>query len=127
MKKGFTLIELLAVIVILAIIALIASPIVISIIEDAKQESAKRSMEAAVSATKTAYTLNQIDSLTYSLPEYVCDLDLDNNITGCDTNHGHIHYNTTGISYIENTAFNGYYCQYSSGNITCQTTQFPPD
>ena len=33
MKKGFTLIELLAVIVILAIIALIATPIVLEIIE----------------------------------------------------------------------------------------------
>ncbi|MDD2391730.1 MAG: prepilin-type N-terminal cleavage/methylation domain-containing protein, partial [Bacilli bacterium] len=33
LKKGFTLIELLAVIVILAIIALIASPIVVGLIE----------------------------------------------------------------------------------------------
>ena len=38
-KKGFTLIELLAVIVILAIIALIATPIVINIIEDSKKNS----------------------------------------------------------------------------------------
>ena len=37
MKKGFTLIELLAVIVILAIIALIAVPIVLNIIEEAKE------------------------------------------------------------------------------------------
>ena len=36
MKKGFTLIELLAVIVILAIIALIATPIVLSIIDEKK-------------------------------------------------------------------------------------------
>jgi len=35
-NKGFTLIELLAVIVILAIIALIATPIVLGIIEDVK-------------------------------------------------------------------------------------------
>ena len=33
-KKGFTLIELLAVIVILAIIALIATPIILGIIND---------------------------------------------------------------------------------------------
>ena len=38
-KKGFTLIELLAVIVILAIIALIATPIVLNIIEDTKQQA----------------------------------------------------------------------------------------
>ena len=44
-KKGFTLIELLAVIVILAIIALIATPIVLNIIDDAKKESELRSAE----------------------------------------------------------------------------------
>ena len=42
---GFTLIELLAVIVILAIIALIATPIVLNIIDDAKKESDLRSGE----------------------------------------------------------------------------------
>ena len=44
-KGGFTLIELLAVIVILAIIALIATPIVLNIISDAKKESDLRSAE----------------------------------------------------------------------------------
>ena len=44
-KKGFTLIELLAVIVILAIIALIATPIVLNIIDDTKEESSLRSAE----------------------------------------------------------------------------------
>ena len=35
-KKGFTLIELLAVIIILAIIALIATPIILNVVEDAR-------------------------------------------------------------------------------------------
>ena len=42
-KKGFTLIELLAVIVILAIIALIATPIVLNMIESARKSAAKSS------------------------------------------------------------------------------------
>ena len=45
MKKGFTLIELLAVIVILAIIALIATPIILGIINYARKESNERSAE----------------------------------------------------------------------------------
>ena len=48
MKKGFTLIELLAVIVILAIIALIATPVILGIINDAKENSNKRSAELIV-------------------------------------------------------------------------------
>ena len=50
MKKGFTLIELLAVIVILAIISLIAIPIVMDIINDSKKEAAKRSADGYVRA-----------------------------------------------------------------------------
>ena len=42
-KKGFTLIELLAVIVILAIIALIATPIILSMINNARKSAAKSS------------------------------------------------------------------------------------
>ena len=40
-KNGFTLIELLAVIVILAVIALIATPIIMNAISDAKKGAAK--------------------------------------------------------------------------------------
>ena len=41
MKKGFTLIELLAVIIILAIVALIATPIILDVVEDARKSAAK--------------------------------------------------------------------------------------
>ena len=44
--KGFTLIELLAVIVILAVIALIASPIVLNIIQNSQKSARARSVEA---------------------------------------------------------------------------------
>ena len=39
MKKGFTLIELLAVIVILAIIALISTPLILNVIEESKEKT----------------------------------------------------------------------------------------
>ena len=51
-EKGFTLIELLAVIVILAIIALIATPIVLNIIKDSKNSSVERSAELYLDQVK---------------------------------------------------------------------------
>ena len=60
--KGFTLIELLAVIVILAIIALIASPIVIGIIEDSRMEAAERGAEAYIEAVKNYSITNIFDN-----------------------------------------------------------------
>ena len=52
MKKGFTLIELLAVIVILAIIALIATPIVLNIIKDSRESAGLRSAEMYLDAVE---------------------------------------------------------------------------
>lgn len=61
-NKGFTLIELLAVIVILAIIALIATPIILGIINDARKGSAEESAKLIIGnvelAYSTAYTTN---------------------------------------------------------------------
>ena len=54
MKKGFTLIELLAVIVILAIIALIATPIVLNIITDTKGSATLRSADFYLDAVEYA-------------------------------------------------------------------------
>ena len=55
-NKGFTLIELLAVIVILAIIALIATPIILGIINDAREEAKQRSAEMVYTGVQYAYT-----------------------------------------------------------------------
>lgn len=54
-KKGFTLIELLAVIVILAIIALIASPIIIGLIDDARKESIRSSSYGILSSAEKGF------------------------------------------------------------------------
>ena len=56
-SKGFTLIELLAVIVILAIIALIATPIVLGIIDESKTNTSKVSAQYIVDAVESAYSI----------------------------------------------------------------------
>lgn len=53
-KKGFTLVELLAVIVILAIIALIATPIILNVIDNAKEGATKNSAYGYIDALEKA-------------------------------------------------------------------------
>ena len=60
-KKGFTLVELLAVIVILAIIALIATPIILNVISDAKKEAAKDSAYGYIEAIENAIIMNDFE------------------------------------------------------------------
>ena len=74
MKKGFTLIELLAVIVILAIIALIATPIILGIINDARKESNEISAELYASSVKNAIAAYQLTHPT--APEKFSDLNI---------------------------------------------------
>ena len=61
-KKGFTLIELLAVIVVLAIIALIATPIVMNTIKKVKVEATKRSIENYSKQVETAIATSKLDN-----------------------------------------------------------------
>jgi len=69
-RKGFTLIELLAVIVILTVIALIASPIIINVIENARMKA----FENSVYGVMETYKLKTIGDeeyvgKTYDFPE----------------------------------------------------------
>ena len=59
--KGFTLIELLAVIVILAVIALIATPIILNLIERARQGAAESSAYAYIEAAEKAAVVKMMN------------------------------------------------------------------
>ena len=65
-RRGFTLIELLAVIVILAIIALIATPIVMNTIEKSKKSAAERSADNYIDAVETAVATKRLDEIVLS-------------------------------------------------------------
>ena len=130
MKKGFTLIELLAVIVILAIIALIATPIILGIINDAKKESNERSAELYASAVRNAIASYQLTHPTAPTSFSELDIEHDGNvvcakeelyadgsfyIAGCTVNGDAVEY-TYGEQQITQVYKPQYY-SWSSGNI----------
>ena len=61
-KKGFTLIELLAVIVILAVIALIVTPTIFKILENAKEAANKRTVNGIIKGADLYYTESLMDA-----------------------------------------------------------------
>ena len=60
-NKGFTLVELLAVIVILALIALIATPIILNVINDAKKQAAKDSAYGYMDAVEKYIVSSELE------------------------------------------------------------------
>ena len=87
-KKGFTLIELLAVIVVLAIIALIATPIVMNTIKNAKKGAAERSADNYVKAVEQKVAESRIDGTKVANGTY--NIQPDGNLcptSGCGENN----------------------------------------
>lgn len=67
MKRGFTLVELLAVIVILAIIALVATPLIFNIIDHSRKSAAKSSAFGYVDAVERELALDDLDESKYNI------------------------------------------------------------
>ena len=63
-NKGFTLIELLAVIVILAVIALIATPMILGVVESAKKGAAESSVLGFVDAVEKQIMISEVEGTT---------------------------------------------------------------
>ena len=110
MKKGFTLIELLAVIVILAIIALIATPIILGIINDAKKESNERSVELYASAVRNAIASYQLTHPNAPASFSELDIEHDGNVV-CATEELY----EDGSFYIADCIVNGDEVEYTYG------------
>ena len=70
-KHGFTLIELLAVIVILAAIALIATPIVLKVVDGVRVSAAKQGVQNYMKAFDDKIALEQINSKGVPIGRYV--------------------------------------------------------
>ena len=75
MKKGFTLIELLAVIVILAVISLITTPMILGVIETSKESSAKVSAYGYIDAVETQVAINELDANKTNIEDGVYEVE----------------------------------------------------
>ena len=119
-KKGFTLIELLAVIVILAIIAVVATPIITGIIEDSKKASFERSAEGVVEATKFDIPEKLTEAgYTYEFENGEIDLGENVKVNNAKNLSGTIKYNKDGeVSYA---IHNDKWCVIKNNNETTTT------
>lgn len=106
-KKGFTLIELLAIIVILAIIAVITVPLILGIIDEAREKAAKSSITGYGAAVMFSYSRAEIDADTYIL-------------NSCDATDGScisITNSDTSATKIYKVEFSGDVVKCTSGTI----------
>ena len=90
-NKGFTLVELLAVIVILALIALIATPIILNVINDAKKQAAKDSAYGYMDAVEKYIVSSELEDESIKDGTYrVEDLNKKISVKGSTPDNGNI-------------------------------------
>ena len=77
MKKGFTLVELIAVIVILAIAALISTPIIMNVINNVKLNNYRNSMYGLLRAVEEDHTSSGAMTSEYVIVDGVVDPDIE--------------------------------------------------
>ena len=112
-KKGFTLIELLAVIVVLAVIALIATPIVLNLVKTAKIGAAEQSVTGYVKAIENTIIKDMINNKEVSDGNYKYN-SIEADISGKRPTSGKY---TVKNGRVESGNFcvDGYYIEYKNG------------
>ena len=97
-NKGFTLVELLAVIVILALIALIATPIILNVINDAKKQAAKDSAYGYMDAVEKYIVSSELEDKSIPDGTYrVEDLNKKISVKGSTPDNGNIEIKNSSV------------------------------
>ena len=97
-NKGFTLVELLAVIVILALIALIATPIILNVINDAKKQAAKDSAYGYMDAVEKNIVSSELEDKSIKDGTYrVEELNKKISIKGSTPDNGNIEIKNSSV------------------------------
>ena len=97
-NKGFTLVELLAVIVILALIALIATPIILNVINDAKKQAAKDSVYGYMDAVEKYIVSSELEDKSIQDGTYrVEELNKKISVKGSTPDNGNIEIKNSSV------------------------------
>ena len=116
-KKGFTLVELLAVIIILAVIALIATPLILNTIDDVRVGAAKVSTVSYVKAIELKVASNSIDDKMYADKDDYVYNEIGVDVKGT-TPTGGIYSLKDGVVTVGTFCIDGYEVKYTDGNAT---------
>ncbi len=125
MKKGFTLVELLATVVILAIIAIIATPIINNVIETSKESANQRSIEGYANAVRNEYYNQQTGGgIPVIDAEFLANVDTQGNEITCDSvlysdDYQVVLYNCTIADEIDKK-----YCYADGKHYACDDSEF---
>ena len=112
-KKGFTLIELIAVLVILAILALIVTPLVMNIIRKAQVSANKRSIDAYGRSAEYAIATYILDNNDF--PESFADITVE--YSGAEVVCSTKTINADGSVYITGCTVGGVAVDYTYGYL----------
>ena len=125
MKKGFTLVELLAVVVLLAIVALIATPIIGNVIETSRESANQRSIEGYADAVRNEYYNQQtgggipvIDS------EFLSKVDTEGNEISCENVLYSTEYQVILNKCTIADEIDKQYCYASGNHYDCDDSEF---
>lgn len=116
-QKGFTLIELLAVIVILAVIALIATPIIIGVIDKARAKSAENSAYGVIDAARLAYTESIMSNSTIPFNTSMSAADL--SVSGQGPTAGVYVITDAGEVEVHGLKIGEYTCNGNTKGVSC--------
>ena len=125
MKKGFTLVELLATVVILAIIAIIATPIINNVIETSKESANQRSIEGYANAVRNEYYNQQTGGgIPVIDAEFLANVDTQGNEITCDSvlysdDYQVVLYNCTIADELDKK-----YCYADGKHYACDDSEF---
>lgn len=107
MKKGFTLLELLAVVIVLAIIAIITTPVVLNVVESSKKSAFKTSINNMIKLLRTEmYGQSDLEKI-YTVQNGVIHPNM--NLSGKIDGTGVVQIDTNGNIYFCLNHSDGYY------------------